>query len=64
MSDVLRGTRPRELPRPNRTYTPGRVCAAEGCETRLSMYNRASHCWAHAPMRFPLVRGERRRNAA
>lgn len=64
MSDVLRGSRPRELPRANRTYGSDRVCAADGCDTRLSTYNRASHCWAHAPTRFPLVRGERRRNAA
>ena len=64
MSDVLRGSRPRELPRPNRTYSSDRVCAAEGCVTRLSVYNRASYCWTHTPTRFPLARGERRRKAA
>lgn len=66
MSDSLnmKGSRPRELPRPNRTYASGRVCDHEGCETRISVYNKARHCWAHAPLRFPLVRGERRRKAA
>jgi hypothetical protein len=66
MSDakVIRGARPRELPRPNRTYGEGRVCAHEGCDTRLSVYNRAKYCWAHAPVRFPVVRGARRRKAA
>jgi hypothetical protein len=65
MSDqVIRGVRPRELPRPNRTYAQGRVCADPGCETRLSIYNKATHCWAHAPATFPLVRGQRRRKAA
>jgi hypothetical protein len=64
MCDVLRGSRPRELPPPNRTYERGRVCATDGCETRLSVYNRSAYCWAHAPQRFPLVRGERRRKAA
>lgn len=65
MSDlVVRGARPRELPRPNRTYGAGRVCAHPGCETRISMYNKADHCWAHAPLKFPLTRGERRRKAA
>lgn len=67
MSDttkVIRGARPRELPRPNRTYQEGRVCAQEGCQTRLSIYNKAKYCWAHAPVKFPLVRGERRRKAA
>jgi hypothetical protein len=66
MSDnqVVRGSRPRELPRPNRTYAQGRVCAHEGCETRISIYNKSAYCWAHAPLRFPLVRGERKRKAA
>lgn len=63
MSDAekLRGSRPRALPRPSATYAPGRVCAAEGCETRLSIYNRARHCWAHFPLRFPPIRAGRRR---
>ncbi|MGH2662574.1 MAG: hypothetical protein ACRDH8_07150 [Actinomycetota bacterium] len=66
MSDgqFMKGSRPRELPRPNRTYGPGRVCAHEGCDTRISIYNRLDYCWAHMPHRFPLVRGERRRRAA
>jgi hypothetical protein len=65
MSDtVIRGARPRELPKPNRTYTEGRVCAHEGCQTRISIYNRSEFCWAHRPLTFPLTRGERRRKAA
>jgi hypothetical protein len=60
---IFKGARPRELPRPNRTYNQGRVCAQEGCETRLSMYNRSRFCWAHTPLRFPVVRGERRRRS-
>jgi hypothetical protein len=28
------------------------------------MYNKALYCWAHTPMRFPLVRGERKKKAA
>lgn len=65
MNDVvLRGARPRELPRPNRTYGEGRVCASEGCETRISVYNKSAYCWAHVPLTFPLVRGERKRKAA
>lgn len=65
MSDtIMRGSRPRELPRPNRTYARGRVCVAEGCDTRISTYNKSDHCWTHAPQTFPLVRGQRRRKAA
>ena len=65
MSDtVIRGARPQELPKPNRTYGHGRVCAHPECETRISTYNRSDYCWAHKPVTFPLTRGERRRKAA
>jgi hypothetical protein len=65
MSDqVIRGSKPRELPRPNRTYGQDRVCEHEGCETRLSVYNKDRFCWQHTPVRFPLVRGERRKKTA
>lgn len=60
----LRGSRPRELPRPNRTYGENRVCVHEGCETKLSRYNKARHCYMHTPLTFPLVRGERKRKSA
>jgi hypothetical protein len=60
----VKGNRARELPRPNRTYGRGRVCAHPECETRVSVYNKSEYCWSHAPQRFPLVRGERRRKAA
>ena len=61
---AIRGARPRELPRPNRTYERDRVCAAEGCDTRLSIYNKAAYCWTHKPLTFPVSRGARRRKAA
>jgi hypothetical protein len=61
---VVKGNRARELPRPNRTYGRDRVCADPECETRVSVYNKSEYCWSHAPQRFPLVRGERRRKAA
>lgn len=60
----LRGSRPRELPRANRTYEAGRVCAREGCETRISRYNKGEFCFTHAPLRYPLIRGLRRRKSA
>ena len=60
---VIRGSRPRELPRPNRTYSEGRVCGHDGCDTRISKYNKAKFCWAHAPVRYPLVRGERKKRS-
>ncbi len=41
-----------------KTYGGGRVCAADGCETVLSTYNRNTHCWTHfqpvpRPARIP-----------
>jgi hypothetical protein len=27
-----------------------RTCAADGCETRLSAYNRDMRCWQHEPL--------------
>ena len=63
MTDVLKGSRAAELPRPNRTYAEGRICDEEGCETKLSVYNRSHHCWQHTPLRFPVVRGDRKKKS-
>ena len=41
-----------------KTYGLERVCASDSCSTRLSRYNRAEHCFNHAPARFPRLRGE------
>jgi hypothetical protein len=29
------------------SYGDGRVCAAPGCTTTLSRYNKTSFCWTH-----------------
>lgn len=58
---ALRGAPARPLPRPSLRWSAGRVCAEEGCETRLSIYNKSSLCWQHEPVRYHLVRGKRRR---
>jgi hypothetical protein len=57
MSDTLKGSAIRGMTRPSRRYATDRVCNHPGCETRLSQYNRRDHCYAHAPVRFPRVRG-------
>ena len=59
-----RGARVRELPRPNRTYEQGRICASEGCETKLSRYNRWKFCWQHEPVHSYVPRGRRKRPEA
>lgn len=61
---AFRGARISELPRANRTYPRDRVCAAEGCTTRLSIYNRSEFCWQHEPVRTYVSRGKRRRREA
>ncbi len=61
MTDVLKGTRAIQAPRPNRTYGENRTCAHAGCETKLSRYNRSEHCWMHAEVKFPVVRGDRKK---
>ena len=63
-SQEYRGSRVRELPRKNRTYPGGRVCAQEGCTTQLSVYNRSPMCWQHEPVRPYFERGRRKSEAA
>jgi hypothetical protein len=61
MTDTeYRGGRIRELPRANRTYPGGRTCAAEGCSTQLSVYNKWQFCWQHEPVHQYVSRGKRR----
>jgi hypothetical protein len=40
------------------TYPENRVCHREGCQVRLSRYNKSNYCFQHAPARFPRLRGE------
>ncbi|HEX7463990.1 MAG TPA: hypothetical protein VF382_03730 [Actinomycetota bacterium] len=57
---VFRGARIREVARANRTYPSGRVCAAAGCSTKLSIYNRWQYCWQHEPVHSYVARGKRK----
>jgi hypothetical protein len=57
-SPVPRGSKPKGLLRASRRFAKGRVCAAQGCETILSQYNRRDKCWAHADMKIPRLRGK------
>lgn len=61
---ALRGETVRSLPRKNRTWAVGRMCAEAGCATRLSIYNRANYCWAHEPVRYYVPRGRKKRPEA
>ncbi len=60
----LRGAPIRTLPRPNRVWRAGRVCAEPGCTTRLSIYNRSDSCWMHEPEHDFVMRGRKKRPEA
>jgi hypothetical protein len=55
----MQGSHPGNLPAPSKTHGTGRTCEAPGCETKLSMYNPAHHCWQHTEISFPTYRGKR-----
>ena len=54
MTDIVRGAAIKGMTRPSKRFNEGRVCAKKGCTTKLSKYNKAEYCHAHAPVRFPL----------
>ena len=58
MTDTVRGAAIKGVSRPSKRFSENRVCSKPGCETRLSQYNKAEYCHAHAPIRFPRVRGK------
>jgi hypothetical protein len=45
--------------RPSRTFPRGRVCAHDGCGTRLSIYNEGRYCSRHEPQVTPRMRGKK-----
>ncbi|HSL10039.1 MAG TPA: hypothetical protein VLA82_01820 [Actinomycetota bacterium] len=60
----FRGASVRSLPRPNRQYSEGRVCADPDCQTKLSRYNKWQYCWQHEPVHTYIPRGKRRSKKA
>jgi hypothetical protein len=55
--NTLKGRRSLAGTRAPRVYAEERTCAAKECSTTLSRYNRREHCFAHAPTKFPRLRG-------
>jgi len=55
-----KGAAIRSLPRPTKQYTTGRVCGREGCQTKLSVYNKWEFCWQHEPVHSYVSRGKRK----
>ena len=57
MSEIMRGNRVKGKLRAPKQTSESRTCEHKGCETLLSRYNKRDHCYAHAPTRFPRLRG-------
>ena len=55
--NVMRGQRVLDSGRAPKAIEGQRVCAQKGCSTTLSRYNRKDFCYAHAPTKFPRLRG-------
>jgi len=54
---ILKGRRSLSSTRAPRVYSAERTCATSDCSTKLSKYNRREYCFAHAPTKFPRLRG-------
>ena len=57
MSEIMKGNRVRGKLRAPKRSDEQRVCIEDGCTTKLSSYNKRDHCYAHAPTRYPRLRG-------
>jgi hypothetical protein len=58
MSDsTLKGKRILGTARPPKATDELRTCAKRDCDTTLSRYNKREYCYAHAPTKFPRLRG-------
>lgn len=59
MGDSVSGERFTSADRLSVRFAADRVCAEDGCTTRLSIYNDGDHCSLHEPMSSQRVRGRR-----
>ena len=57
MTDGLKASQIKGGIRPSKSFDQGRVCKDESCNTQLSIYNERDHCFNHAPVKYPRVRG-------
>ena len=57
MTDGLKASQIKGGIRPSKSFDQGRTCKEESCKTQLSIYNKREHCFNHAPVKYPRVRG-------
>ena len=55
--NVLKGKRIMGASRAPKAVAEARACAKNDCATTLSRYNKREFCYAHAPTKFPRLRG-------
>ena len=57
MDTTISARRPVGRSRRPKTITSARTCNDFECTTVLSKYNQREFCYAHAPVKFPRIRG-------
>ena len=55
--NILKGKRIMGSSRAPKSVSTVRNCAKKDCGTTLSQYNKREFCYAHAPTKFPRLRG-------
>lgn len=55
--NTMKGNRIKGTSRAPKKVSGARQCAKPDCETTLSSYNKREYCYAHAPTKFPRLRG-------
>jgi len=58
MSDYIKGNKyPNH--KPSTSYSSGRICLQETCNTVISKYNKYRYCNNHKPKSFPRIKGRK-----
>jgi hypothetical protein len=57
MPDNFNVSRPTGRRRRLKTFDDDRMCASDGCDTRISKYNASDHCYAHTRPSYKRIRG-------
>ena len=58
MSDYIKGNKYPNY-KPSTSYTSGRICLQEGCDTVISKYNKYRYCNTHKTKVYPRIKGRK-----
>jgi hypothetical protein len=56
MSDYIKGNKYPNY-KPSTSYSSGRICLQEDCNTVISKYNKYRYCNNHKPKSYPRIKG-------